>query len=42
MFRIDALIVERHFLPLERLADDGQQCAVVFGQGDELVDTIFE
>lgn len=42
MFRIDALIVERHFLPLERLADDGQQRAGVFGEGDGLVDTIFK
>ena len=42
MFRIDSLIVEGDFLPLERLADDGQQSARVFSKGDGLVDTIFE
>src|SRR5262245_16313774 len=42
MFRIDSLIVDRHFLPLKRLADDGQQRAGVFGEADWLVDAILE
>jgi hypothetical protein len=42
MFRVDALVVQRDFLPLERLANDGQQRALVFSDGNRLVNPIFE